>query len=167
VIDPRIAYQMNSLMREVIENGTGSRAKALNRSDVVGKTGTTNDVRDSWFAGYQAELVTVAWMGFDDFGTLGRGEEGGRAALGMWVEFMTQALEDQPVARLDAPSGMVQVRVDPTRGTPTKSKSGILEMVNVEVKNALQGPEPVKVVSRARADTSVRRSAPRVMDDLF
>jgi penicillin-binding protein 1A len=167
VIDPRIAYQMTSMMREVIENGTGSRARALNRSDVVGKTGTTNDVRDSWFAGYQADYVTVAWMGFDDFEKLGRGEEGGRAALGMWVDFMAQALEDQPIARLDAPSGMVQVRVDPTRGTPTKAKSGILEMVNVEVKDALQGPEPVKVVGRGRADTSVRRSAPRVMDDLF
>ncbi|WP_245969953.1 penicillin-binding protein 1A [Thiocapsa rosea] len=168
VIDPRIAYQMTSLLREVIETGTGTRAKNMNRKDIVGKTGTTNDVRDSWFAGYQADFVTVAWMGFDDFEKLGRGEEGGRAALGMWVDFMGAALEDLPIAKLDPPPGMVQVRVDPTRGTETKAKSGILEMVNEEFSKALLGPEPVRIAGPTRpADTSVRRSAPRVMDDLF
>jgi penicillin-binding protein 1A len=168
-IDPRIAYQITSLLREVVEAGTGARAKKLNREDIVGKTGTTNDVRDSWFAGYQADFVTVAWMGFDDFEKLGRGEEGGRAALGMWVDFMGTALENLPIAQLDPPPGMVQVRVDPTRGTETKAKSGILEMVNEEFSNALLGPEPVRVAgpTRRKADTSVRRSAPRVMDDLF
>ncbi|EGV16919.1 penicillin-binding protein 1A [Thiocapsa marina] len=168
VIDPRIAYQITSLLREVVEAGTGTRAKKLKREDIVGKTGTTNDVRDSWFAGYQADFVTIAWMGFDDFEKLGRGEEGGRAALGMWVDFMGTALENLPIAQLDPPPGMVQVRVDPTRGTETKAKSGILEMVNEEFSNALLGPEPVRVAGPTRkADTSVRRSAPRVMDDLF
>ncbi|MBK1645351.1 peptidase [Thiocapsa imhoffii] len=168
VIDPRIAYQMTSLMREVIETGTGTRAKALGRSDVVGKTGTTNDIRDSWFAGYQANFVTVAWMGFDDFEKLGRGEEGGRAALGMWVDFMAEALDGLPVASLEPPPGMVQVRVDPNRGTPTRARGGLLEMVSEEFKDALQGPEAFRVAGPARAaDTSVRRSAPRVMDDLF
>jgi penicillin-binding protein 1A len=167
VIDPRIAYQITSLLREVIETGTGTRAKELKRSDIVGKTGTTNDVRDSWFAGYQADFVTVAWMGFDDFEKLGRGEEGGRAALGMWVDFMSAALDSVPVATLDPPPGMVQVRVDPTRGTETKAKSGVLEMVNEEYRTALLGPEPVRVAAPAKQDTSVRRSAPRVMDDLF
>ena len=169
VIDPRIAYQITSLLREVVEAGTGTRAKKLNRQDIVGKTGTTNDVRDSWFAGYQADFVTIAWMGFDDFEKLGRGEEGGRAALGMWVDFMGTALENLPIAKLDPPPGMVQVRVDPTRGTETKAKSGILEMVNKEFSNALLGPEPVRVAgpTKKKADTSVRRSAPRVMDDLF
>jgi penicillin-binding protein 1A len=168
VIDPRIAYQITSLLREVVEAGTGTRAKKLNREDIVGKTGTTNDVRDSWFAGYQADFVTIAWMGFDDFEKLGRGEEGGRAGLGMWVDFMGTALADLPIAQLDPPPGMVQVRVDPTRGTETKAKSGILEMVNEEFSNALLGPEPVRIAGPTRnADTSVRRSAPRVMDDLF
>jgi penicillin-binding protein 1A len=169
-IDPRIAYQITSLPREVVEAGTGTRAKKLNRKDIVGKTGTTNDVRDSWFAGYQADFVTVAWMGFDDFEKLGRGEEGGRAALGMWVDFMGAALENLPIAQLEPPPGMVQVRVDPTRGTETKSRNGILEMVNEEFSNALLGPEPVRVAgptTKRKADTSVRRSAPRVMDDLF
>nr|WP_242471025.1 penicillin-binding protein 1A [Thiocystis violacea] len=177
VIDPRTAYQMTSLLREVVERGTGTRAKKLNRSDVVGKTGTTNDIRDSWFAGYQANFVTIAWMGFDDFGKLGRGEEGGKAALGMWVDFMGDALEGQPIAKLDPPSGLVQVRVDPARGAETKSKSGVLEMVQEEHRQALLGPEPIKVAGPASTSrktarkgggaTTVKRSAPRVMDDLF
>lgn len=167
VIDPRIAYQITSLLREVIEAGTGTRAKELDRQDIVGKTGTTNDVRDSWFAGYQADFVTVAWMGFDDFEKLGRGEEGGRAALGLWVDFMSTALEGHPVATLDPPPGMVRVRVDPTRGTEVQ-RGGIVEVVSEEYRTALLGPEPVKVAGPARKrDTSVRRSAPRVMDDLF
>lgn len=167
VIDPRIAYQMTSLLREVIETGTGGRAKELKRNDVVGKTGTTNDVRDSWFAGYQADFVTIAWMGFDDFEKLGRGEEGGRAALGMWIDFMAIALDGHPIAKLEPPPGMVRIRVDPTRGTETKSKSGIAEVVNVDHRNALGGPEPIKFSGRGSRDTSVRRTAPRVMDDLF
>lgn len=169
VIDPRIAYQITSLLREVVEAGTGTRAKELNREDIVGKTGTTNDVRDSWFAGYQADFVTIAWMGFDDFEKLGRGEEGGRAALGMWVDFMGTALDGHPVAQLEPPPGMVQVRVDPNTGNETKAKSGILEMVNEEFSKALLGPEPVRIAgpTKKKADTSVRRSAPRVMDDLF
>lgn len=166
VIDPRIAYQITSLLREVIETGTGTGAKKLNREDIVGKTGTTNDVRDSWFAGYQADFVTVAWMGFDDFEKLGRGEEGGRAALGLWVDFMSTALDGHPVASLDPPAGMVQVRVDPIRGTEVK-RGGIVEMVSEEFRTALLGPEPIQAASAKRRDTSVRRSAPRVMDDLF
>jgi penicillin-binding protein 1A len=165
-IDPRIAYQMTSMLRDVIDSGTGGLARELKRKDIVGKTGTTNDVRDSWFAGYQADFVTVAWMGFDDFEKLGRGEEGGRAALGMWVDFMGAALDGHPVAKLDPPPGMVEVRVDPNRGTKTKSKSGIREMVNEELRDALHGPQPISLGS-ASADTSVRRTAPRVMDDLF
>ncbi len=169
VIDPRTAYQITSLLREVIERGTGTRAKKLNRPDFVGKTGTTNDVRDSWFAGYQADFVTVAWMGLDDFGKLGRGEGGGKAALGMWVKFMSEALEDRPIAELDPPPGLVEVRVDPVSGTETRSSRGILEMVQEEYRTMLLGPEPIRV---ARPSGSGGRrqqsgSAPRVMDDLF
>jgi penicillin-binding protein 1A len=171
VIDPRIAYQMTSLLREVVVNGTGTRAKKLHREDIVGKTGTTNDVRDSWFAGYQANFVTIAWMGFDDFGKLGRGEEGGKAALGMWVDFMETALKDQPIATLDPPSGLIEVRIDPNRGTETTSRSGILEMVQEETRLMLLGPEPINAGGPSddadKKKTSVKRSAPRVMDELF
>jgi penicillin-binding protein 1A len=107
-------------------------------------------------------------MGFDDFEKLGRGEEGGRAALGMWVDFMATALEGRPLAKLEPPPGMVKVRVDPSRGTKTTSRSGILETVNEEFSDALQGPKPVAAVApAATVDKSVRRTAPRVMDDLF
>ncbi len=176
VIDPRTAYQMTSLLRGVVERGTGTRAKKLGRSDIVGKTGTTNDVRDSWFAGYQAGFVTIAWMGFDDFGKLGRGEEGGKAALGMWVDFMEDALKDQPIAKLDPPQGLVQVRVDPSSGTETNSKSGELELVQEESRATLVGPEPIKAGGPTKTSgqsvkkktvATVKRSAPRVMDDLF
>jgi penicillin-binding protein 1A len=86
--------------------------------------------------------------------------------LGMWVDFMGAALDGHPVAKLDPPPGMVEVRVDPNRGTKTKSRSGIREMVNEELRDALHGPQPISLGS-ANADTSVRRTAPRVMDDLF
>jgi len=172
VIDPRTAYQMTSLLREVIERGTGTRAKRLERPDIVGKTGTTNDIRDSWFAGYQAEFVTVTWMGFDDFGKLGRGEEGGRAAIEMWIDFMEQALAGRPVARLDPPSGLIEVRVDPAQGVETNAKDGVVELVQEEYRDTLQGPKPVRVVrpnaDDVRPDRGVPQgSAPRVMDDLF
>jgi penicillin-binding protein 1A len=171
VIDPRIAYQMNSLLREVIDSGTGTRAKKIQRTDVVGKTGTTNDIRDSWFAGYQANYVVVAWMGFDDFGKLGRGEEGGKAALGMWVDFMDNALKDQPIAKLDAPAGMVQVQIE-GGGKGGKSKGGVTEMVAEESRDAVSEPETAKLADADAAPkppkkTTVKRSAPRVMDDLF
>ncbi|NEX21684.1 penicillin-binding protein 1A [Thiorhodococcus mannitoliphagus] len=177
VIDPRTAYQITSLLREVVEHGTGRRALKLKRPDIVGKTGTTNDVRDSWFSGYQANFVTIAWMGFDDFGKLGRGEEGGRAALGMWVDFMEDALKDQPIAELEPPEGLIEVRVDPTRGVETKSKSGIVELIQAEYRDNILGPEPIRVAAPSaskkrkgggsRGSRTVQRSAPRVMDDLF
>lgn len=176
-IDPRIAYQMTSLLREVVERGTGTRAKRLNRSDIVGKTGTTNDVRDSWFAGYQADLVTVAWMGFDGFHQLGRGEEGGRAALSMWTDYMEDALKDKPIAKLDMPPGMVRVRVDGNRGTETKSKGGLVEEVMEEYRLMLLGPETESDVAGtstatakkkpAAAAAPPKRAAPKVVDDLF
>jgi penicillin-binding protein 1A len=172
-IDPRIAYQMTSLLRGVIEHGTGTRALRLNRDDIVGKTGTTNDVRDSWFCGYQADLVTVAWMGFDGFHKLGRGEEGGRAALSMWTDYMEDALKDKPVAHLEMPPGMVRVRVDGNRGTVTKSKGGLVEEVMDEYQLMLLGPEsvgdggPASGTKKKAAPAAPKRSAPKVVDDLF
>jgi penicillin-binding protein 1A len=173
VIDPRIAYSMTSMLSDVVQRGTATRAKRLGRSDIMGKTGTTNDVRDSWFCGYQAELVAVSWMGFDAFHKLGRGEEGGRAALGMWTDFMETALKDKPVARLDMPPGMVRVRIDGNRGTVTKSTGAMTEEVMEEYQLMLLGPEPVQFAgsgsSRPKSKTKAApaRSAPKVVDDLF
>jgi penicillin-binding protein 1A len=117
------AYQMHSMLRDVIRSGTGQRARQLKRNDIAGKTGTTNEVRDSWFCGYQKDFATAAWMGFDDFLPLGRGETGGQAAIEMWNAFMSQALAGRPEAILDPPAGMVQVAIDRATGTRASSSA--------------------------------------------
>lgn len=155
VIDPRIAYNMDSIMRDVITAGTGTRARVLERPDIAGKTGTTNDQRDSWFAGYQPEIVAVAWMGMDDNRSLGRSEWGGTAALGIWVDFMREALAGIPVASIKRPEGMVEVRLG----------EGLVEVVSAEHQHRLGGPQPVAGPSRAGG--TARTSAPRVIDELF
>ena len=157
VLDPRLAYQMTSMLQDVIKRGTGRRALKLEREDIAGKTGTTNDIRDSWFCGFQKEYVTVAWMGFDAFHPLGKGETGGQAAIGMWIGFMGVALQDKPQAILDPPDGMVE------KGS---------EWIREEYANALQGPKPVGAARRAsggkrKARGGLKRRAPRVIDELF
>jgi penicillin-binding protein 1A len=170
VLEPRLTFQMNSIMQDVIKFGTGRKALVLEREDIAGKTGTTNDVRDSWFCGYQKDLVTVAWMGFDDFSPLGKGETGGQAGLGMWVDFMRQALTGKPQAILDVPEGMIELRIDKRRGTPTKSKGShtIVEWIREEYELMTLGPEPVRYASERKARRAPRpASAPRVLDELF
>ena len=139
----------------------------LERDDLAGKTGTTNDVRDSWFCGFQKDLVTVAWMGYDEFHPLGRGETGGQAALGMWVDFMGEALEGRPQAILDPPLGMVEVRI--AKGSGRRSQSGgLVEWVREEYADALQGPRPVAYAGGGSGGPgSIKRRAPRVIDELF
>ncbi len=155
VIDPRIAYSMDSILRDVITAGTGTRARVLERPDIAGKTGTTNDSRDSWFVGYQPELVAAVWMGMDDNRPLGNREWGGTAALGVWVDFMREALADLPVATIKRPEGMVEVRL----------AEGVTEVVSVEYQNQLGGPRPVAPASGG--GRTPRPSAPRVIDELF
>lgn len=164
-----MTFQMNSILGDVIKFGTGRKALELEREDIAGKTGTTNDVRDSWFCGYQKDLVTIAWMGFDKFAPLGKGETGGQAGLGMWVDFMRQALKDKPQAILDIPGGMVEVRINKKRGTPTKStgENSMVEWIREEYELMILGPEPVRYAGEKKAAPSRRRRAPRVMDELF
>lgn len=97
------AYDMANILRDVIQHGTGRAALRIGRSDIGGKTGTTNDAKDAWFAGFNGKLVTVAWVGFDQPKTLGRREYGGVAALPIWTDFMGNALKGTPEAwvRLD------------------------------------------------------------------
>lgn len=116
VITPQNAFIINSMLRDVVKFGTGRQALSLNRGDLAGKTGTTNDQLDAWFNGYTPELVAIAWVGFDNPRTLGRYETGGRAALPMWIDFMRVALEDQPEAPFSQPVDMVTVRIDPETG---------------------------------------------------
>ena len=129
VITTQNAWLMDSMMRDVIQRGTGQRARALGRSDLAGKTGTTNDQKDAWFCGYNPSLVAVAWVGFDRLEPLGRGETGGRAALPMWMSYMGDALKGSPVRRRQQPEGMVTVRIDPRSGLLARSgqADGIFE----------------------------------------
>lgn len=92
------AFDMANILRDVIQHGTGRAALKIGRSDLGGKTGTTNDAKDAWFAGFNGNLVAVAWVGFDAPSTLGRREYGGVAALPIWIDFMDGALKNQPLA---------------------------------------------------------------------
>ncbi|HKY91818.1 MAG TPA: penicillin-binding protein 1A, partial [Nevskiaceae bacterium] len=116
VIDPRVAWMVDDVLREVTIRGTAAQARALGRTDIAGKTGTTNDETDAWFNGFTPELVAVAWVGFDQPTPLGRGEVGGKAALPMWMDFVGAALKDHPDAPRQRPEGMVTVRIDRSTG---------------------------------------------------
>ena len=116
VISAQNAFIMRSMMREVVERGTAVRAKALGRADIGGKTGTTNDQIDAWFSGFNDQVVTTAWVGFDNQKTLGGRETGGRAALPMWLDYMKAALEGSPENLVEQPEGLVTVRIDSVTG---------------------------------------------------
>ena len=116
VIDAQNVWIMNSMTRDVILRGTGQRAMELNRKDLSGKTGTTNDQRDAWFSGFNSEIVAVTWVGFDKFQPLGNQETGARAALPMWIEYMRTALEGIPESIMERPPGLVFARIDPSTG---------------------------------------------------
>ncbi|AXI84180.1 penicillin-binding protein 1A [Xylella taiwanensis] len=111
-IDERIAFQLVSMMRDVVLRGTATAARSLNREDIGGKTGSTNEHRDAWFSGFGGPYVTTVWVGRDDFQSLGYREYGGKAALPIWIEYMRTALKDKPVARNDPPQGMTQTTLN-------------------------------------------------------
>lgn len=120
-ITPANAFVMTDVMTDVIQRGTAQLAKSLGRNDLAGKTGTTNDRRDAWFVGFNADFAAAAWVGFDQERSLGDNEEGGRTALPMWVGFMEEALRDRPEHRLPEPPGVVRMWVDRSSGRPTAS----------------------------------------------
>ncbi|MBF2720105.1 transglycosylase domain-containing protein [Psychrobacter sp. NG254] len=96
ILQPRVAFEMADILRDVVQHGTAIRAKALGRNDIGGKTGTTNQAKDAWFAGFHPTNATVVWMGFDQPATMGRREYGGVAALPVWMDFMKAQLKDTP-----------------------------------------------------------------------
>ena len=144
-IDARVAYQLVSMMRDVVQRGTGTAAKVLKREDVGGKTGSTNDHRDAWFAGFGGPYTTVVWVGRDDFKSLGYREYGGKAALPIWIDYMRAALTDQPLAENEPPDGMVKVSVG-AGGQLIEGGGGLTEWVKAEDLERMQtyvdyGPE--------------------------
>lgn len=115
-VDEQSAYLIYNMMQDVIKRGTGRRALVLKRNDLAGKTGTTNDQKDAWFSGFNSNLTTTVWVGFDQPETLGRREFGGTAALPIWIDYMRVALKDQPESAPPPPEGIVSVKIDPKTG---------------------------------------------------
>ncbi len=115
-IDSRNAFLMTSMMHDVVQRGTATRARQLGRQDLAGKTGTTNDQVDAWFAGYNPRQVAVAWVGYDQPRSLGRDETGGKAALPIWVSYMETALKGMPDIPYKVPDGVMIVRIDELTG---------------------------------------------------
>ena len=107
---------MRSIRGEVIDRGTARKAKELGRDDLAGKTGTTNDLYDAWFTGFNNQLVATAWVGYDEQQSMGEKESGGRAALPMWVDYMSVALEGMPEDNDLQPEGIATVRIDRKTG---------------------------------------------------
>nr|WP_314857945.1 penicillin-binding protein 1A [uncultured Undibacterium sp.] len=112
VIDERNAFLMDSMLRDVVRFGTATKALVLKRPDLAGKTGTTNDSIDAWFAGYQSKIVGVAWIGYDQPRNLGNRETGGGLALPIWIGYMQRALRDIPIAERTVPNGIIQAEGD-------------------------------------------------------
>jgi len=129
VISEPVHFLMNTLLRDVVQRGTATQAKQLGRSDLAGKTGTTNDQRDAWFNGFTPDIVGSAWLGFDNSQPLGKGETGGKAALPIWIDFMNTALRDIPERTLTPPTGIVQAYINPQDGLllDQNEKGGIWE----------------------------------------
>lgn len=123
LMDPRVAYVMTHLMKEVVSYGTGHEAKQLGRA-AAGKTGTTNDYLDAWFMGFTPHVVTGAWVGFDNQKSIGHGETGARAALPIWLEFMREAVKPYPTeGDFAIPPGVVFASIDPVTGKLAASNS--------------------------------------------
>ncbi len=121
VIDPRNAFIMTSMLRDVIRMGTATKALSLGRQDLAGKTGTTNDHVDAWFTGFQPSLVAVAWVGFDKPASLGANETGAQAALPIWISYMERALRTIPESLQIVPPGISVMTIDPSTGKPDET----------------------------------------------
>ncbi len=119
VLDRKTAFLMQSLLQQVVKSGTAQKAKALGRSDLAGKTGTTNNFVDAWFSGFTPQLHTTVWFGFDQPGDLGKSESGSRAALPVWIDYMKVALKDYPEKSQPIPDGIVTAYVDKDSGEAT------------------------------------------------
>lgn len=140
VIDVRNDYLITSLMKDVVLRGTGAAARALGRDDLAGKTGSTNDHRDAWFVGFNADLSTAVWVGFDNYSSLGRGEFGAKAALPIWMEYMGPALKGQPSSTLPMPPGISTLLINKESGLPTTpdDPNSMQEIFKVEDVEALR-----------------------------
>jgi penicillin-binding protein 1A len=137
-LTPRNAYVMNSLLHSVATGGTGAGTNVLKRNDIEGKTGTTNDAKDGWFAGYQHQLVAIAWMGYDQPKSLGSKEFGAQLALPIWVDFMQHALHDVPQQQMAMPDGLSTVDGELFFADRTPG-NGFVASIGVDSANPIEG----------------------------
>jgi len=130
VISSQNAYLITSMLQDVISYGTARSARTLNRQDIAGKTGTTNQLFDAWFVGYNPDVVASVWVGFDNPSSLGRQETAGRAALPIWTNYMAQALQASPNIPFLQPEGLINVPIDPETGlaVPADTPNAVFEM---------------------------------------
>ncbi|MFO1390502.1 penicillin-binding protein 1A [Cellvibrio sp.] len=151
IIDARIAYIMDSILKDVIDKGTGVAAKTLGRTDLAGKTGTTNGPRDTWFSGYNPNLTTTVWVGIDKNTLLGRREFGSTAALPIWIDFMRTALEGIPNQVVRQPEGIITVRINADTGKPAQpgDTNTIFEIFPTEI--SASGSTPAGIEDEAPA----------------
>ena len=160
-------------MREVVQRGTAVRAKALGRNDIAGKTGTTNDQIDAWFSGFNDQVVTTTWVGFDNQRSMGNRETGGRAALPMWIDFMRVALDGMPENLEEEPRGMVTVRIDAETGNRAgvDTQQSLFEVFRVE-----NAPRELVVRSTTNQDSGgvesgtivvVPQTEQEIVEDIF
>jgi penicillin-binding protein 1A len=160
VIDARNAFIMTSILRDVVRFGTAARAMQLKRQDLAGKTGTTNDQVDAWFAGFNSSLVAIAWIGFDQPRSLGGAETGAQAALPIWMAYMGKVLKDVPERELPVPDGVVSVKINPQSGLQAPNGAdGMMEYFYQENVPPSQGVE--------EAGVGGGKSAEEVKDQLF
>ncbi|CZR33231.1 Penicillin-binding protein 1A [Legionella pneumophila] len=163
VISEDIAFLMNTALRDVIQHGTGRAARVLNRQDIAGKTGTTNDQVDAWFAGFNPNLVVTTWIGFDNPKSLH--EYAANLALPLWIDFMKVALKDKPETELKQPENVIAVRIDPVSGLLAKpnQENGIIEYFR---QNEVPSEEDQGPVYNAHNDKQEEELAP-VEESLF
>ncbi|HUP95014.1 MAG TPA: penicillin-binding protein 1A [Burkholderiales bacterium] len=149
VIDPRNAFIMHTIMRDVVRMGTAARAMKLGRTDLAGKTGTTNDFIDAWFCGFNPTLVGIAWIGFDQPQTLGRNETGGAAALPIWMSYMGVVLKGVAEQPFSPPSGVVAVKVHPDTGLRAgDGEGGVVDYFYQEFLPSEGGPATIPLGER-------------------
>jgi penicillin-binding protein 1A len=151
VLSPEIGFLAASMLQDVIREGTGRSAQSLGRKDLAGKTGTTNDYRDAWFSGFNKELVTTAWIGFDQNMPLGRAETGGRAALPIWIDFMQTALAHVPGQVLTPPAGVEKRWINSDTGEPAQESDPLaMEEYFIKDTETVQAPATADAPGRPR-----------------
>jgi penicillin-binding protein 1A len=145
IIRPQVAYLLADMMQDVIRHGTGMAARVLNRDDIAGKTGTTNYAHDAWFSGFNGDLVTTVWSGFDQDRSLGEGEQGARVGVPTWTYFMHEAMAGVPKHWVPVPDGIVTVRISPETGllASADNPNGVMEKFiegNLPKSEVYEGP---------------------------